>query len=442
MMNVNFYSREPILTSLSGNSTYALEIIGALRRSGAKVTLVVLLGKSVSRRPVLFLKHSPTVVDRFEMPGFVRVGQFLIQINSARPWANAFRGAVRKLLRATGPAAFDWVRSFLHKWLPCLESNKADRSWDISNCSQAELRYVRRTIRPETDAVLVNYFFLAPILRQTECAGKRKLVLMHDLFFRRLESFEKAGFVDHVRKVTREEELAYLGYADCVIAIQNSEASFLRDHIPGAVQVIPHFASRPDFVSRPVKNRCLFVGSDVLPNIAGVQWLLSEVWPLIRAREPSAELHICGAICRRFIETADGIHLRGLVPDLTSEYAEAEVCLIPLLFGSGLKVKLVEALVHGCACVSTPVGVDGVEDLVVGCVLTARAPEEFAQAVLTLLHNPFLRERMSDAASQLSAEQFSRKRCEARLQQALGMNVSPSNRDDAVQDLRYSSEAV
>ncbi len=109
-----------------------------------------------------------------------------------------------------------------------------------------------------------------------------------------------------------------------------------------------------------VPGRCLFVGSHIDHNVHGIRWFLQEVWPLVQRQKPQSILHICGTVCQSLSDVFPNVRLVGQVEDINREYGAAEVCLIPLIVGSGLKIKLVEALSHGRASVSTSVGVQGV----------------------------------------------------------------------------------
>ena len=92
------------------------------------------------------------------------------------------------------------------------------------------------------------------------------------------------------------------------------------------------------------------------------------------------------------------MRLLGRVDDLNAEYGAAEVCVIPLIAGSGLKIKLIEALSHGRACVATSVGVQGVQELTDRAVLVADAPEAFAERVISLLQHSEKRTFMEEEA--------------------------------------------
>jgi glycosyltransferase involved in cell wall biosynthesis len=99
--------------------------------------------------------------------------------------------------------------------------------------------------------------------------------------------------------------------------------------------------------------------------------------------------------------------LLGRVKDLNPEYSAAEVCLVPLLAGSGLKIKLIEAMSYGRACVSTSIGVQGLRDIVGTTTLVADTAEDFAMAVHTLLTKPDKRQWMEAQAYQYVKEKLS-----------------------------------
>ena len=144
-------------------------------------------------------------------------------------------------------------------------------------------------------------------------------------------------------------------------------------------------AFHPHDATDQIPGRCLFVGSDIEHNVHGLRWFLTHVWPHITSGMPSAALHVCGTVCAKIDQIVPNVQCLGRVDQLAAEYAAAQVCLIPLIVGSGLKIKLVEALSHGRACVATSVGVQGVPELTDQAVLVADTPHDFARAVLLVL---------------------------------------------------------
>jgi len=115
-----------------------------------------------------------------------------------------------------------------------------------------------------------------------------------------------------------------------------------------------------------------------------------------------------GTVCAAFSESFSvrGVELMGVVPSIESEYARAAVCVVPLLIGSGIKMKLIEALSFGRAAVSTSVGIQGMENWAPGVVEVADDPEAFAQAVLRLLNDHNLRREREEASLRLIDEHY------------------------------------
>ena len=136
-------------------------------------------------------------------------------------------------------------------------------------------------------------------------------------------------------------------------------------------------------------------------------WLLDEVWPLVRASVPQARVEIVGAIAQLVPHPAPaGVSALGLVASVKEPYRRASVCLIPLLIGSGIKIKLLEALSYGKATVTTPVGVQGLEDVAKGVVEVASDPQSFAAAIVKLLTDPVARRQLEQRAHALAQQHF------------------------------------
>jgi succinoglycan biosynthesis protein ExoO len=106
-----------------------------------------------------------------------------------------------------------------------------------------------------------------------------------------------------------------------------------------------------------------------------------------------------------------GVCFRGKVDDLGPEYAAASLAVVPLLEGSGLKIKLVDALRHGCPAVATSVAMQGLGFAENRCAVRADSPEEFAAAVTEIMQDPRIRRNMGLQAIELVQERFSPKAC-------------------------------
>ncbi len=114
------------------------------------------------------------------------------------------------------------------------------------------------------------------------------------------------------------------------------------------------------------------------PNLDSIQWVKSEIWPLIRKELPKAEFHIFGAYltgkARALHAPKDGFFIKGKLGDLENVLPTYRVCLAPLRFGAGIKGKFLEAMKFGTPFSTSYIGT---EDLQVA-VKTYAKPEDIA----------------------------------------------------------------
>ncbi|MCY0884924.1 MAG: glycosyltransferase family 4 protein [Firmicutes bacterium] len=145
-------------------------------------------------------------------------------------------------------------------------------------------------------------------------------------------------------------------------------------------------AAGPPGSRNPEPGRAVTVGHwRYPPNAGGLRWFLRAVWPRVRRRVPGAVLDVVGKGAPGWA-AGPGVRVRGWVPDLAAVYAAARVAVAPVLEGSGVKNKVLEALCHGVPVVTTPVGAEGLPP---GPGLWVReGTEAWEEAVATALTTP------------------------------------------------------
>jgi len=160
----------------------------------------------------------------------------------------------------------------------------------------------------------------------------------------------------------------------------------------------------------PEANAILFSGNlEYHPNVEAVRWFRSKVWPSVREQAPAVEWRLLGrnpAAITAFTNGDPRIRVIGPVEDAIAHLAEAQVCIVPLLSGSGTRFKILEAWAAGRAVVSTTLGAEGLGASDGEHLLLADDAADFAAAVLRLLNNRTLRARLGDAGRALYMEQF------------------------------------
>jgi len=163
---------------------------------------------------------------------------------------------------------------------------------------------------------------------------------------------------------------------DVVMYPSDEETDFVRNYLTGhkseAVAVtLPPYAFEFNDNNYPViaagRSDILFVaGFSHPPNINAAVWFVSNVWPILHHANPTLKLHLVGASPSSEVMAlaSEQIVVTGYVTDeaLADYYRRTRVVVAPLLYGAGIKGKVVEAMYYGMPVVTTPIGAQGLGD--------------------------------------------------------------------------------
>jgi len=124
---------------------------------------------------------------------------------------------------------------------------------------------------------------------------------------------------------------------------------------------------------------------DWWPTREGLRWLVDEVWPIVLRVLPDARLRVVGAGNASGFIGRQNVEIVGTVPEIGPYLAGSAVFAGPSRFGSGIKVKMLEALDAGCAIVATAASLRGLPQVVREAVVVADEPSAFADGIVQLL---------------------------------------------------------
>ncbi len=400
-----FVTRDPVVHERSGSTTYIFGLLSLLRAQGADVTLVATT--SFSRSPRLFFRvlSAPPEGVSLRFPGYLRCGPFYLAPLRFKAWARALsRLALRR----------SWLQPLRQVCEQIYGAGLFTGAWDLTVPTPAESDVAVREVNDAAATVVVaNYCLWGPLLGDGRLGPRRTAILMHDLLSARARRFAAAGAPLDMPLISEAEEMHWLSGATTVLAAQVREAEEIRPKVTAKVLVTPIVMQPRTLDPEAVTpGRCLFVGSNIAPNRTGLEFLLQAVWPRVREQCPGATLAVAGTVSLGLSDgdaaslPSLGIELLGRVASLEAEYARAAVCLVPLLLGTGIKIKLLEALSYGKAIVSTRLGIEGVEAWATEAVSVADDAETFATAIIDLLTDTRLRQRREGAALRLAEERF------------------------------------
>ncbi|MEJ7608831.1 MAG: glycosyltransferase [Bryobacteraceae bacterium] len=206
-------------------------------------------------------------------------------------------------------------------------------------------------------------------------------------------------------------------FASCAAASHDRIQVCSRDNRDVLVSFLPGVASRIDedlragiATDRYAKlaereaETMLFLGSfRHLPNEEALQWFTRQVLPFILQQKPEAKLVVIGAEPppSHSLPNSPAIRMRGFVEDILQPLATAGVFVCPILSGSGMRVKLLEAFAAGIPVVSTRIGAEGLATTDGEYCALADEPEEFATRVVELMNDPSRAQQMAAAPANM-----------------------------------------
>ena len=270
------------------------------------------------------------------------------------------------------------------------------------------------------DLGLVEHFWCAPYWEQLAPLCGRTVLNLHNIESELHHSCSAAdrgpaGFAHRLfRQAALDLERAWLPRYSMVLTTSEADASRARAIAPSAcVSVYPNAIP-----AAPVPPPADPSGPDVVafsanfeyhPNRTAVRFFRQEVWPHLRHRWPNLVWRLIGKNPHAVRNLTSGdvrIETTGPVEDAVAELARARVAVVPLLSGSGTRLKILEAWAAAVPVVSTSVGAEGLPARHGDTLLLAETGPEFAAAVDRLLASPALRQALGARGRILVEQQF------------------------------------
>lgn len=405
-VKIQIVSRELPFENSSGNATYILDFMRYLQQGDCEIDYIVLDSSPNGKTPWCIIPSTVAALANVSARDNLRFGRVLLRFTSLSEW---FTGLLRLAYNQLPKNLKNIYRSAREKLQQTRGYLSAPQAWQAPATPEEVAFASAQFVRFKPDVVVANYAFLGNVLDAlSPNETVLKVILTHDIRHQRTAHFKKVGVAALESDWNWETETLQLLKAQVLLAIQKEDARILKKMAPQCeVICMPISAVSHSHTAKQVRGRCLFVGSHADHNIHGIQWFLENVWPTILQSVPNCSLHICGSVCDQIQETFPNVRLLGRVDNLKPEYSNAEVCLVPLPVGSGLKIKLVEALSYSRACVSTSIGVQGLCEIAGSAALVADTADDFATAVRLLLTNPGKRQWMEEQACRYVTERFS-----------------------------------
>lgn len=160
------------------------------------------------------------------------------------------------------------------------------------------------------------------------------------------------------------------------------------------------------------KNSLVFIGSmNWYPNIEAADFLLTEIFPKVKEKEPDAIIDIIGVAppisITKHHNPANGINIHGFVNDIRDLFGSAYLYICPISDGGGTKLKILDAMAMGKAIIANPVACEGIKLKDRESVIFCETAEDFVTAILALYKDPDMVKTLGVNARALAEKDFS-----------------------------------
>ena len=209
----------------------------------------------------------------------------------------------------------------------------------------------------------------------------------------------------------RFERSAWRRY-DLLLPITHKDAALVNKlDLPNKLIVTPFGIDTSKIVSGAKNEKWVayHLGAmDWIPNRDSIRWFVTKVWPRIHKALPKFEFYFAGRHMQSEMNAlaGNGVYCMNEVPSAEEFIADKKILIVPLMSGSGIRVKILEAMAAGKIVITTLHGIKGIEAKHNEHYLLANRPDDFLRTIKWCLENKDAAEKMAERARQLVVTKY------------------------------------
>lgn len=281
----------------------------------------------------------------------------------------------------------------------------------FSNKSYHVERFISKEFTDKLTAILKKYKFdivqlemiyMAPYI-DTIRANSDALIILRahnvehiiwDRIAKKTKFLPKRWYINHLVRTLKNYELSVLDKVDGIAAITCHDASFFRGVTDTPVIDIPFGVNIEDFTpAYEVNEKPTFyhIGSmNWMPNEEGIKWFLTNVWDKVVDNIPDATFYIAGRNMPQWLLKTKKLNVKvvGEVPDAKTFVKEHDIAVVPLLSGSGMRIKIIESMALGKTVITTIVGAEGIKYSASENIIIADNIPEMVKNICSIFKEP------------------------------------------------------
>jgi sugar transferase (PEP-CTERM/EpsH1 system associated) len=348
-------------------------LLRALAARGHQITLLTIWSDPNELDDIEHLKTFLSVVDAFHLDKWRSFTNCLTALPTHEPLQ----------------AAYCWQPELNNDLNHLISNHNGRESFDVVHVEHIRgIRYALELKKSKSNQQLAVVWdsvdSITRLFEQTRTQSSRPFSRLMASFeydrTRKLEAYVPASF-DRTLVTSQADMETYLEIADHHCATNESFSV-----LPNGVDL--NYFHLDNSVSREPASLVISGKMSYHANISMVNYMVTEIMPRIWARRPDVRLWIVGKDPPSSIRNLDDsslIYVTGTVPDIRPFLQHATVAVVPLVYGTGVQNKVLESMACGTPVVTTPLAVTALSVQPGRDLLVADNPQEFADAILTLL---------------------------------------------------------
>ncbi len=310
------------------------------------------------------------------------------------------------------------------------------KSYNISRFDNADFhqKLVELLQKNKYDIVHLESLFLMPYIDTIRKNSDAKIVLRgHNVeyeIWERMEENEaflpKKWYLKLLAARLKKYEIAQLNALDLIVGITERDNEQYRNlgargrmHVapaPVNLSFLPEKLAQSQNILNPEKSieslQIGFLGSlDWLPNMEGIVWFLENIWQKNHQKHPHWQLNIAGRntpeeFKNKWHSSEKKVNVLGEVADSQVFTLSNDLMIAPILSGSGMRIKIVEAMALGCVVITTTIGAEGIDGVHNHDFMLADTPQEFINCLEFCFENPEFQQKIQKNAANFIQENF------------------------------------
>lgn len=270
------------------------------------------------------------------------------------------------------------------------------------------------------DIIHLESLFMTPYIDTIRKLSKAKIILrshnLEHLIWERLANSTgntaKRMYLKHLSAKLKKYEKRTINDVDGIAAISFEDTErFAEFECKVPIKTIPFGidlkAYKFHLNDQSKRNKIFHIGSmNWGPNKEGVNWFVDSIYPLIK--DADVKVHLAGREMPGYLLdlSKENLIIYKEVEDAKAFMMDNDIMIVPLLSGSGIRIKIIEAMAHGKAVISTTVGAEGINYTHNKDIIIADTAEEIAQQLIDLSQNPEKVKSLGENARKLIEDEY------------------------------------